>query len=91
MKRKIKSSDVIIDNFGQLVTLAQVKNTHHHGVGYYLDTGFLKGELPDSFPLKDLFGMFLESYNIESDRQARMDPGFLAAIRNRQSKTLHSN
>ena len=91
VETKIKSSDVIIDNFGQLVTLAQVKNTHHHGVGYYSDTGFLKGELPDSFPLKDLFGMFLESYNIESDRQARMDPSFLAAIRNRQSKTLHSN
>jgi hypothetical protein len=91
VEAKIKSNGVIIDNFGKLVTLAQVKNTHHHGVGYYLDTGFLKGELPDSFPLKDLFGMFLESYGIKSDKQDKMDPNFLAAIRNKQSKTLHPN
>ena len=81
VEAKIKSNGVIIDNFGKLVSLAQVKNTHHHGVGYYVDTGFSKGELPDSFPLKDLFGMFLESYGIQSDRQAKMDPDFLAAIR----------
>jgi len=91
IEAKIKSNDVIVDNFGKLVTLAQVKNTHHHGVGYYVDTGFLKGELPDSFPLKDLFGMFLESYGIKSDKQDKMDPNFLAAIRNKQSKTLHPN
>ena len=91
VEAKIKSNGVIIDNFGKLETLAQVKNTHHHGVGYYLDTGFLKGELPDSFPLKDLFGMFLESYGIKSDKQDKMDPNFLAAIRNKQSKTLHPN
>jgi len=82
VETKIRSNDVIIENFGKLVSLAQVKNTHHHGVGYYLDTGFLKGELPDSFPLKDLFGMFLESYGIQSSRQASMDPDFLTAIRN---------
>lgn len=91
VEAKIKSNGVIIDNFGKLVTLAQVKNTHHHGVGYYLDTRFLKGELPDSFPLKDLFGMFLESYGIKSNKQDKMDPNFLAAIRNKQSKTLHPN
>ena len=83
---KIKCNGVIIDNFGMLVSLAQVKNTHHHGVGYYLDTGFSKGELPNSFPLKDLFGMFLESYGIQSDRQAKMAPDFLSAIR-RHKKT----
>jgi hypothetical protein len=86
VEAKIISNGVIIDNFGKLVTLAQVKNTHHHGVGYYLDTGFLKGELPDSFPLKDLFGMFLESYGIQSNRQAGMDPDFLAAIRRRENR-----
>jgi hypothetical protein len=91
VEAKIKSNGVIIDNFGKIITLAQVKNTHHHGVGYYLDTGFLKRELPDSFPLKDLFGMFLESYGIKSDKQDKMDPNFLAAIRNKQSKTLHPN
>ena len=82
VETKIKRNGAIIDNFGKLVSLAQVKNTHHHGTGYYLDTAFLKGELPDSFPLKDLFGMFLESYGIQSSRQERMDPDFLAAIRN---------
>ena len=78
---KIQSDDVIINDFGKLVSLAQVKNTHHHGVGYYADTGFMKGELPASFPLKDLFGMFLETYGIDSPRQNQMDPDFLNAIR----------
>ena len=86
IEAKIKSNGVIVDNFGKLVTLAQVKNTHHHGVGYYTDTGFSKGELPGSFPLKDLFGMFLESYGIQSDRQAKMDPKFLAAIQGKQNR-----
>jgi hypothetical protein len=86
VEAKIKSNNVIVDNFGKLVFLAQVKNTHHHGVGYYADTGFSKGELPDSFPLKDLFGMFLESYGIQSDRQAKMDPEFLAAILGKRSR-----
>ena len=64
------------------MSLAQVKNTHHHGVGYYSDTGFMKGELPASFPLKDLFGMFLETYGIvDLQRQDKMNPVFLNAIR----------
>ena len=78
---RIVSGDTVIENFDQLVSLAQVKNTHHHGIGYYADTGFMKGELPASFPLKDMFGLFLEAFGIESERQAKMDPDLLAAIR----------
>ena len=77
----VSCDDAVIDYFGQLVSLAQVKNTHHHGIGYYADTGYAKGVLPQSFPLKDLFGMFLESYGIQSNRQAKMDQDLLAAIR----------
>ena len=87
---KIESDGVVVDNFGTLVSLAQVKNTHHHGIGYYSDTGFLKGELPESFPLKDLFGMFLESYGIQSDRQTKMDQDFLAAIRGHSKLAMAS-
>ena len=87
---KIMSEGKIVEDFGKLVTLAQVKNTHHHGVGYYADTGFQKGELPATFPLKDLFGMFLESYGIQSDRQAKMDPDFLTAIRGQSKLAMAS-
>ena len=70
VETKIKSNDIIIDNFGKMVTLAQVKNTHHHGVGYYSDTGFLKGELPESFPLKDLVWYVLRilQYRVKIDK-----------------------
>jgi len=87
---KIKSGNTIIENFGELVSLAQVKNTHHHGIGYYTDTGFMKGELPASFPLKDLFAMFLDAYGIESSKLATMDPDLLSAIRGHEKLALAS-
>ena len=87
---KISSNGVTVSDFGKLVSLAQVKNTHHHGIGYYADTGFAKGELPSSFPLKDMFGMFLEAYGIESNKQALMDPGLLSAIRGQHKLAMAS-
>lgn len=89
-KAKISCGDVVINNFGNLVTLAQVKNTHHHGVGYYTDTAFTKGELPASFPLKDMFGIFLDAYGISSNKQASMDPELLNAIRGNQKYAIAS-
>ena len=56
---RLVGGDKVIENFDKLVSLAQVKNTHHHGIGYYTDTGFAKGELPESFPLKDMFALIL--------------------------------
>ena len=87
---KVKSDNVVIGDFGELVSLAQVKNTHHHGIGYYSDTGFNKGELPASFPLKDLFAMFLESYGINSPKINSMDPALLNAIRGHSNLALAS-
>ncbi len=87
---KVKGGDTIVNNFGELVSLAQVKNTHHHGVGYYTDTGFMKGELPSSFPLKDLFAMFLDAYHIDSPKIAAMDPELLRVIRGHEKLALAS-
>ncbi len=87
---KIASDNIIINDFETLVSLAQVKNTHHHGIGYYADTGFAKGELPASFPLKDMFGLFLEAYGIKSNKQALMDPALLNAIRGHDQLAMAS-
>jgi len=87
---KIKSNDVIIPNFGELVSLAQVKNTHHHGIGYYTDTGFMKGELPESFPLKDLFALFLDAYGIDSPKFNTMDPELQAVLRGQHKLAMAS-
>ena len=87
---KISSDNIVINDFGKLVSLAQVKNTHHHGVGYYADTGFAKGELPESFPLKDMFGMFLEAYGIKSSKQATMDSKLLSAIQGHHALAMAS-
>ena len=87
---KVRSNDIIIEDFGKLVSLAQVKNTHHHGIGYYSDTEFSQGELPASFPLKDLFAMFLEAYGIDSDKINNMDPELLAALRGHQPLAMAS-
>lgn len=87
---KVVSGNTIIDDFGMLVSLAQVKNTHHHGVGYYSDTGFLKGELPASFPLKDLYAMFLDAYGIESPKVSSMDSKLLNAIRGHETLAMAS-
>ena len=87
---KISSDNIVINDFGKLVSLAQVKNTHHHGIGYYADTGFAKGELPASFPLKDMFGMFLQAYGIQSSKQATMDPELLSAIQGHHKLAMAS-
>lgn len=87
---KIQSGNTMIENFGEKVSLAQVKNTHHHGVGYYSDTAFKRGELPSSFPLKDLYAMFLDAYGIETPKIASMDAELLRVIRGHEKLALAS-
>lgn len=42
------------DDFAKDVAFVAIKNGHHHGVGYFLDTGEHADERPASFPLAQL-------------------------------------
>jgi hypothetical protein len=77
---KVRRGNVMVEDFGRRVDFAQYKNTHHHGTGYYADSAFRVGELPASFPLRDLHPMFLAAFGIRSERQDRMDPALRKAI-----------
>jgi hypothetical protein len=41
----VRSGTVVVKDFDKLVSMAQYKNTHHHGVGYFSDTAIAKQEL----------------------------------------------
>nr|WP_294170864.1 hypothetical protein [uncultured Sphingomonas sp.] len=77
---KVRRGNLVVEDFGRRVDFAQYKNTHHHGTGYYADTAFRAGELPDAFPLRDLYPMFLAAFGIQHERQATMDPRLRSAI-----------
>lgn len=67
---KVRSGTVVIDHFDQKVSLAQYKNTHHVGTGYYVDTDYKRGELPATFPLREIFDVILRHFKINSDRKS---------------------
>ena len=77
---KVRRGNLVVEDFGRRVDFAQYKNTHHHGTGYYADTAFRAGELPDAFPLRDLYPMFLAAFGIQHERQATMHPRLRSAI-----------
>lgn len=63
-------------NIDQLVSFAQYKNTHHHGVGYFADSGTAKGELAEGMPLREIFQYILSIYGVSkapSVNQKRVD------------------
>lgn len=62
----VQSGNTVVDDFSQLVSLAQYKNTHHVGTGFYVDTGFQRGELPEEFPLKNIFDLVLQHFRIDT-------------------------
>jgi hypothetical protein len=83
---RVCCGNMVVENFADLVALAQVKNTHHEGTGYYTDTDFLKGELPESFPLRNIFDIILHHFAIAPPGQdARKLPAWLT----RQPSTRH--
>ena len=60
---QVMSGNKVIEDFGKRVSFAQYKNTHHHGDGYFLDTG-LKEPAAQPIPLTSLFDRVLEAFNI---------------------------
>ena len=77
---RLKSGNSLIEDFDKAVTLAQVKNTHHHGQGFYSDSRFERGQLPQRFPLKDLFGVVMQGFGIEHPKRAAMDRELAQAL-----------
>lgn len=67
----VKSGNTVINNFQDLISFAQYKNTHHEGDGYYADSAKAKGELPEEFPLKNVFAMILDNFGIKDDNPKR--------------------
>ncbi len=62
----IRNGESHLENFETMASLAQFKNTHHVGVGYFLDTGVEKGTWPPDIPLRNTFGMILEAFGIDA-------------------------
>ncbi|MEM6850744.1 MAG: hypothetical protein AAF527_03425 [Pseudomonadota bacterium] len=52
-----------VADFGKRVSFAQYKNTHHHGDGWFLDTGAT--DLPAKMPLTEIFDRILAVYGGE--------------------------
>lgn len=62
----------IIKEFEKQVDFVSVKNGGHNGMGYYIDTGLKKGELPEKFPLSTVFNRISNIFssagvNLEKD------------------------
>ncbi len=76
----VRSGSVVIKDFDKLVSMAQYKNTHHHGVGYYCDTGLAKQELPGAFPLRDIFAIVLRAFSLTKSGEVHVHDPHLEAI-----------
>ena len=62
----LQNGDMVIESFETMASLAQYKNTHHVGIGYFLDTGVAKGTWPADIPLRDMFGIVLNAFGIHA-------------------------
>ena len=54
-----------VENFGSLTSLAQYKNTHHVGDGYFCDTGYEPGEMASPMPLSGIFSHITAIYGVD--------------------------
>ena len=62
---KVRSGEIIMDQFDTLVDFAQYKNTHHESTGYLSDNSLVKEHLPPAIPLKHVFNMILDHFGID--------------------------
>ena len=59
---------VVYDDFKGCISFAQYKNTHHVGTGYFADSDLNSDKLPPKFPLKDIFSMILNAFQINTQQ-----------------------
>ncbi len=67
-KMTIRNGEIQLENFETMASLAQYKNTHHVGIGYFLDTGVEKDTWPPNIPLRDMFGIVLKAFGIDATK-----------------------
>jgi len=51
------------ENFENDVVFVAIKNGHHDGLGYYLDTVRKPGELKANMPLKNIFSFVIDHFS----------------------------
>ncbi len=76
----VRRGNLVEENFGKLVEMAQYKNTHHHPIGYYSDYKFRKGQLPAQFPLRDVFSLIVDHFGIAHPNVEKMDRALYGAL-----------
>ena len=69
---KVVCGNAIVEDFGTRVSFAQYKNTHHHGDGWFLDTGATA--LPEPMPLTNIFGHILDAFEARSSQPPLSTP-----------------
>ena len=76
---KVGRGNITVPNFDKLISFAQYKNTHHHGIGYYSDSAFAPGDLPAQFPLRDIYPLILSAFEISHAKVTNMMPALTHA------------
>ena len=56
-------NDKKYENFENDVVFVAIKNGHHDGLGYYLDTSRRPGDLQEYLPLKNIFSFVMDHFN----------------------------
>jgi len=56
-------NDKKYENFENDVVFVAIKNGHHDGLGYYLDTSRKPGELKANMPLKNIFSFIMDHFS----------------------------
>jgi len=59
---------VVYDDFKGFIGLDQYKDTHHVGTGYFADSDLSSGKLPPKFPMKNIFPMILNAFQINTQQ-----------------------
>jgi hypothetical protein len=75
-----RRGNILTEDFDRMVSFAQYKNTHHHGTGYYSDSGYARGELPERFPLKDIYPLILTYFGVSHPTVETMAPSLADAV-----------
>jgi hypothetical protein len=59
------------DGFKKGVAFVAIKNGHHHGTGYFIDTGEHASQRPPSIPLAELKDRMMKAFDLEGGRDGR--------------------